>query len=197
MAASQFAAKLDLLEVRPMPLRVEPTLQLVESYEREFGLTLPADYREFLAAYGGVFLHAVYPFAELPTPFGPTGMVDELFGFATGDRESSGVHWNTRIIDGAPDVVAIGADLMGGMTWLKCTGDDAGSVYYHDPQRRHTNWREADFYDHFPNLAPSIEHYLQLRRANLLPTKRRGYENVYLIGRSFSEFIALLRPAAE
>jgi hypothetical protein len=167
-------------------------------YEKEFGLALPADYREFLASYGGVFLRARYPFAE-PTPFGPTGGIDLFYGFMSAENrahEFSGVHWNTRLIDGAPDVVAIGDGLMGGMTWLKCTGEDTGSVYYHDPQRR-WSWSDAKFYEWFPNLAPSVEQYLRLRREHRLPTKRRGYENVYLIARSFSEFIVLLRPAAD
>src|SRR5438876_5656436 len=69
MAASAFAAKLEALEVSPRPGRLQPSLQLVENYEKEFGLTLPADYREFLATFGGVSLNATYPFAEL-TPFG-------------------------------------------------------------------------------------------------------------------------------
>jgi hypothetical protein len=198
MAASEFAAKVRALEVEPVPRRIEPSLQLMENYEREFGLALPADYREFLASYGGVFLRAEYPFAE-STPFGQTGMIDHFFGFVpAGNRadEFRGVHWNTRLIEGAPHVVAIGSDLMGGMTWLKCTDGDAGSVYYHDPYRRWT-WSDAEFYGHFPNLHPEVQRYLELRRDNLLPTKRRGYQNVYLIGRSFSEFIALLRPASD
>jgi hypothetical protein len=175
-AASEFAAKLEILEVRPIPGRVEPALHLVESYERDLRLALPADYRAFLAAYGGVFLNAKYLFAE-PTPFGPNGMIDQFFGFFPARvHESSSVHWNTRLIDGAPNVVAIGADSMGGMTWLKCTGEDAGSVYFHDPQRR-WSWPDAKFYEWFFNLDPSVEQYLRLRREHRLPTKRRGYEN--------------------
>jgi len=109
MAASAFAAKLELLEVRPVPWRVEPSLQLVANYEREFGLTLPADYREFLASYGGVFLRARYPFAE-PTPFGPIGTIDHFYGFEPPGNKGD-VHWATRLIEGAPDMVAIGDDL--------------------------------------------------------------------------------------
>src|SRR5215831_14603808 len=137
MAASAFAAKLQTLEVSPIPGRLEPSLQLVENYEKRFGLTLPADYREFLATYAGVSLRATYPFAEL-TPFGQWGMIDHFYGFTpheTGARKIWDVYWATEIIEGAPAVVAIGDDLMGGMTWLKCTGEDAGSVYFHDPQR--------------------------------------------------------------
>ena len=196
MAASAFAAKLEALQVSPMPGRLQPSLQLVENYEKAFGLTLPADYRKFLATFGGVSLGATYPFAEL-TPFGRRGMIDCFFGFApheAGARKTWDVHSATDLIEGAPAVVAIGDDLMGGMTWLKCTGEDAGSVYFHDPQRRYTNWRDADFYSRFPNLQPEIRQYLELRRANQLPKKKRGYENVYLIARSFSEFIALLQP---
>jgi SMI1 / KNR4 family (SUKH-1) len=197
MAVSEFAAKVEALEVEPVPGRVEPSLQLVESYELEFGLALPADYRAFLACFGGVFLSAEHPFAE-PTPFGKIGMIHHFFGFAPAGNsvdECRGVHWNTRLIDGAPDVVAIGRDVMGGMTWLKCTGEDAGSVYFHDPNERWT-WSDADFYGRFPNLHPDVQRYLELRRNNLLPAKRRGYENVYLIARSFSEFVVLLRPAS-
>jgi SMI1/KNR4 family protein SUKH-1 len=207
MAASAFAAKLEMLEVHPTTGRVEPSLRLVQDYEREFGLALPADYREFLAAYGSVSLSARYPFAE-PTPFGQTGMIDDFFGFVPGPAGSRtdqfrghpldrhGVYWNTWLIEGAPDVVAIGSDLMGGMTWLKCTGEDAGSVYFHDGYQRWL-WSDAEFYGHFPNLHPDIRRYLELRGAGLLPKKKRGYHNVYLIARSFSEFIDLLRPPAD
>jgi hypothetical protein len=195
MAASAFAAKSEMLEVRPVPGRLEPSVPLVQNYEREFGLTLPADYREFLASYGGVFLRANFPYAE-PTPFGRNGMLEKFFGFNMPPNTQDDVHWNTRLIDGAPDVVAIGRDLMGGMTWLKCTGEDAGCVYFHDPQVR-WSWPDADFYSYFPNLHPEIKRYLELRRAGLLPKKKRGYDNVYLIARSFSEFIDLLAPARD
>ena len=188
---------MEMLKAEPLPWRAEPSLQLVENYEREFGVALPADYRAFLASHGGVSLSAQYPFAE-PTPFGPRGEVAALYGFVPAGtspaHRSRDVHWATWLIDGFPDVVAIADSFWGGMIWLKCTGDDGASVYFHDGERRHTNWRDADFYKRFPNLAPEIKKYLELRRNNLLPKKGRGYENLYLIAHSFSEFISVLQP---
>ena len=165
-----------------------PSLSLVEEYEREFDLKLPADYRGFLAAHGGALVNATCPFME-PTPLGDMTPVDQFYGFMQTGR-SDDVRQAARMIDGAPDVVAVASDLMGGMLWMKCTGDDTGCIYFHDPQQRWT-WPDEQFRRTF-RLAPSIERYLELRTAGSLPKKKRGYENVYLVARSFSDLIEKL-----
>lgn len=170
-----------------------PSPDLVSSFEQQFSLSLPSDYREFLSTHGGSLANAECLFLE-PTPFGEKACVSEFFGFMPSGREGSDVRWNTELIEGAPAVIAIASDLWGGMLWLKCSGSDTGHVYYHDPEQRWT-FTDSDFYDRFPSLSPDIENYLELRRAGALPAKSKGYENVYLLGRSFSEFLASLRDS--
>ena len=166
-----------------------PSMGLVEVYESQFDLKLPADYREFLANHGGALLNASCAFLE-PTPCGENALVDQFYGFMEAGR-SDDVREATELIDGAPDVVAIACDLMGGMLWLKCTGNDAGCIYFHDPEQRWT-WPDAQFHQTFRLLAPSIERYLKLREAGSLPKKAHGYENVYLVARSFTDLIERL-----
>jgi hypothetical protein len=74
------------------------------------------------------------------------------------------------------------------MFWLKCSGWDEGHVYMHDHESR-SAWPEALFYKRFPKLSPEIQHYLQLREEGKLPKKRKGYEHVYKLSETFSEFI--------
>ena len=126
-----------------------PSEELVSEYEEQFRLRLPSDYREFLASYGGAQLDATCQFKE-PTPFGSYTHVDEFYGFMPESRPASDVRWATELIDGAPDIVAIASDMMGGMIWLKCTGADMGYVYYNDPNQRWT-WPD-EWFDRFENL---------------------------------------------
>jgi SMI1/KNR4 family protein SUKH-1 len=174
---------------------IPPSEVLVSEFEREFCVTLPADYRAFLLEHGGCALNASVPFQE-PTPVGDSAAVNYFFGFMPADRSSKDVRWNTRLIEGAPDIVAIAGDLMGGMMWLRCTGDATGAVYYHDGEQRST-WPDSTFRARFASLHPSLEAFLALRRNGGLRTKPKGYENVYLIARSFSEFLDALEAETE
>lgn len=192
MTSSAFAEKAELLGVEVPTWRIEPTSLLVQAFEREYSLSLPEDYRDFLAVYGGVTLNATCSFLE-PTPFGQIACIDEFYGFMPANRSSSDVRRNTEIIEGAPDVVAIAADQMGGMIWLKCIGEDRGYVYYHDPNQRWC-WSDEEFYRRFPAMSPEIKEYLTLRGKQLLPKKPKGYENVYVLAKSFSELIGRLGP---
>jgi hypothetical protein len=99
----------------------------------------------------------------------------------------------TELIRGAPDVVAVGDNTMGSMFWLKCTGQDAGHVYMHDDEGRFA-WPDSIFYERFPNLSSEIQQYLKQRKQGKLPTKPKGYEHVYRLAKSFTEFIDRLEP---
>lgn len=164
-----------------------PSERLVQDYEQEFGLHLPLDYRGFLGTHGGALVNAACPFKE-PTPLGCSVLVTQFYGFMPQDRQSADVRWNTRLIGGTPDVAAIACDSMGGMFWLNCAGPDLGCVYYHDAQQRES-WTEDQFRRCFPRLDESIEDYLTLRRRGALPKKRPGYDSIYLVALSFSEWI--------
>jgi len=86
-------------------------------------------------------------------------------------------------------VIAIGDNLGGEKFWLKCTGEDAGHVYIFDNQFR-SAWTDERFFQMFPNLHPDIRKYLELRRQGKLPKKAQGYEHIYRVATSFSEFIS-------
>jgi len=192
MLAQHHADVLRRAGVEMLKWRISPSEDLVKEFEREHQLVLPTDYREFLLEYGGCTLDASAPFLE-PTPFGESAMVNRFFGFMPKDRPSLDLSWNTRLIEGAPDIIAIAGDLMGGMIWLGCTGALTGKVYFHDPEQRWT-WPDKQFKSRFALLEPSIEAYLAQRRAGALPAKQRGFENVYLLANSFSSFLGALKP---
>ena len=85
---------------------------------------------------------------------------------------------------------------MGQEFWLKCLGWDAGHVYMYDNQGR-SAWPDEMFYKMFSNLHPEIKNYLALRKDGKLPKKPRGYEHVYLLAKSFGEFIDFLEFVEE
>src|SRR5689334_3044825 len=107
-----------------------PSKKLVAQFERQFSVSLPPDYRGFLVRHGGVTGSAACPFQE-PTPLGTSTSIENFYGFTSGDRHDN-IGEATKLIGGAPDVIAIGDNTGGAMFWLKCTGRDAGFVYLHD-----------------------------------------------------------------
>jgi hypothetical protein len=82
------------------------------------------------------------------------------------------------------------------MFWLKCTGRDAGHVYMDDCEGR-SAWPDETFYERFANLSPDIKRYLEMRKKGKLPKKPKGYEHVYRLAQSFSEFIDRLERAED
>jgi len=103
---------------------------------------------------GGALLKATCAFLE-PAPCGENALVDQLYGFMETGR-SDDVREAAELTDGAPDVVAIASDPMGGMLWLKCTGNDAGCIYFHDPDQRWT-WPDEKCHRTFRLLDLSIK----------------------------------------
>lgn len=191
---SRFAAKLNALDFTLPHWCDPPSEELVSQFERRFGVTLPADYREFLICHGGVTGEARCPFQE-PTPCGTATFIDCFFGFGPPERTDN-ITTATQLIDGAPTVVAIGNNLMSGMFWLICQGDNKGAVYLHDGDKRF-DWPDETFHEMFPNLAPEIKQYLKLRKQGKLPAKLHGYDHVYRVGRSFTEFVESIQPASD
>lgn len=167
-----------------------PTETRVKKFERQFAVKLPADFRAFLVLHGGVTGDATCAFLE-PTPCGTETSINSFYGFSD-DDSTENIVASTDLIEGAPDVIALGDNQMGGMFWLKCTGTDAGSVYLHDHEGR-SAWPDEQFQQWFPNLDSTIKEYLALRKKGKLPKKPRGYEHVYLVGRTFDAFIKSLR----
>jgi len=191
----EFAAKLASLGFELPKWQLPPSEALVVEFEKSFSLSLPTDYRGFLVKYGGFWSGdgAVCPCLE-PTPCGDSAFIETFYGFTEPIR-SDNIMDATKMIDGYPDVIAIGDNILGGMLWLKCTGNDAGYVYMFDNQYR-SNWPDEQFVEMFPNLAPAISQYLELRRKGKLPSKPKGYEHVYLVAKSFTQFMSRLEAGA-
>ncbi len=93
-------------------------------------------------------------------------------------------------------MVAIGDNLMGAMFWLKCSGKDNGSVFMHDHEGR-AAWPDKMFYEMFDKLDPTIKDYIELRRRGQLPKKPKGYDHVYRLANTFSEFVDGLKKVEE
>jgi hypothetical protein len=166
-----------------------PSEKLVSKFERRFSLTLPADFRAFLVRHGGIRGIARCPMIE-PTPFGDSTCIDGFYGF-----EKDEIIRSTVLIEGAPEVIALGIEPLGRMFWLFCAAPYFGHVFICDHYGR-SSWSDEDFFK-WPDLAPEIRHYLDLRRANRLPRKPEGFEDVYLVARSFTEFVSQLSPYDE
>jgi hypothetical protein len=193
--ASLFTSKLSELGYRLPHWCDPPSEALVIEFENRFAVKLPADYRDFLVHHGGVtYGQALCSFQE-PTPLGTGTIIEGFYGFAPPER-SENISWATELIDGAPSVIAIGDGGMGGMIWLICDGDDAGHIYLHDGQGR-SSWDDEMFIRMYPNLHPDIKTYLKLRRQGRLPAKPKGYEHMYCLGSSFTEFFDSLLPVPD
>ena len=187
--ADMFAEKLASLGFALPKRRTPPTEALVCSFERRFGLTLPADFRSFLSRFGGVRGTAVSPMIE-PTPFGTSTIVTGIYGFHADE-----IGETTDLIDGAPAIIALGSEGLGRMFWLFCDEPYPGHVFVQDHYGR-SAWSDEDFLK-WPDLAPEIRHYLDLRREGRLPKKPKGFEDVYLVARTFTDFIDSLQPYKE
>ena len=185
--AIDFATRLDDLGFRWPDGHTPPSEELVKAFEKRFRLKLPADYRSFLAQHGGKIGLAQFAVLE-PAPFGVNGTIDRFYGF-TDDEIAD----ETELIEGAPTVIALGYEPLGKMLWLYCKKPFAGHVFIHDHEGR-SAWSDDTFRQRYPSLSLEIENYLQLRRDGKLPKKKRGFENVYLAAKSFSDFMEALKP---
>ena len=181
-----FADKLASLGFTLPEGHTPPSEKLVGDFERRFSLRLPADFRRFLSRFGGVCGGADCPMIE-PTPFGDTTHIDSFYGF-----DNDEIAETTELIEGAPEIVPLGTEPLGRMFWLFCEEPYVGHVFIRDHYGR-SSWPDEDFLK-WPDLAPEILEYLDLRRKGLLPKKSPGFEDVYLVARSFTEFVEQLRP---
>jgi hypothetical protein len=184
--ADIFSTKLAALGFKLPDGHIAPSEEFVKEFEKRFNLTLPRDFRAFLVAHGGVRGLATCPMLE-PTPFGTSTIIDSFYGFNEDEIAES-----TDIIEGAPVVIALGGEPLGRMHWLFCTEPYPGHVFVRDHYGR-SAWTDDEFFK-WPNLAPEIRHYLDLRRTGQLPKKPDELADVYLVARSFTDFIERLQP---
>jgi hypothetical protein len=187
--AEAFADKLAALGFALPEGHTPPSEKLVRAFERRFRLNLPADFRSFLICHGGVQGTAVCPMIE-PTPFGTSTIITGFYGFHDDEIGDT-----TDLIEGAPEIIALGDECLGRMFWLFCAEPYVGHVFVRDHYGR-SSWPDEEFFK-WPHLAPEIRHYLDLRREGKLPRKPEGFEDVYLVARSFTDFIESLQPSNE
>jgi hypothetical protein len=193
----EFSPKVRALRLKPDMGRLVPTEDMIADFERRFSVHLPADYRRFLFAHGGQWQSLTAPCLEEFTPFGTSVCVQDLYGFMTGERQVFDIRWATEAFGGAPSFVAIASGAMNGnMIVLACWGQDAGSVYHFDAQQR-ALWPDEEFRYMFSALHPLIEEWLEKRRTGQLPKKAEGYESLYLLGHSFTEFFEAIQTSDE
>src|SRR5882672_3743239 len=162
MVAPHLVEKLRRAELEMPDWALTPSAALVADFESRMNLSLPDDYRVFLAQFAGCTLTATVPFLEM-TPCGDSAVIGRFFGFMPPGRQSGDLRYNTELIEGAPDVIALGKSDMNFMWWMLCSGEHAGRVYLHDYEQR-SGWSDEFFRERFPKLSPQIEQYLSLRR---------------------------------
>jgi hypothetical protein len=187
-------AKLEALGYAPAKWQLPVTEEFAAVFERDYQLRLPAEYRAFLLEFGGWVGSATCEFLVQPTPLGNGAYIDLFYGRMVPEYEVYDIRWATDAVGGAPNFVAVGSGGMNGcMVIIRCGGPDDGYVYFLDTDQR-SLWPDDEFRCMFPNLHPLIEEYLKRRRAGQLPSKPVGYESLYVLGRSFNEFIERLTP---
>ena len=184
--ADTFTNKLAALGFALPEDHTPPSEKLVRAFERRFGLNLPADFRSFLVRHGGALGTATCPMIE-PTPFGTSTILTRFYGFHEDEIAET-----TDLIEGAPEIIALGSEGLGRMFWLFCAKPYFGHVFVRDHYGR-ASWSDEEFLK-WPHLAPEIRHYLDLRREGKLPKKPEGFEDVYLVAQSFTGFVDSLQP---
>jgi hypothetical protein len=190
-------SKLDALGYAPADWQLPVTEEFVAAFERDYGVRLPAEYRNFLLEFGGWVGGAACEFLEQPTPLGDRAVVDLFYGSMVPEYEVYDIRWATDSVGEAPAFVAVASGGMNGcMVVVKCGGPDDGHVYFFDRDQR-SLWTDDEFYHMFPGLHPLIVQYLDRRRAGQLPSKPTGYESLYLLGRGFNDFIDRLTPTCD
>ena len=183
---------MEMLGRRPIPSRLEPTSERIEAFEREFGIELPQDYRTFLAEHGGVWVSALAPIVE-PTPCGQNATIESFYGFIDGKPKSCDLRIQCNLAEGAPVAIPIAGGAFGSQVFLFTSnrerlGIDHGAIYFWDCDNR-SAWRDEMFHKNFPNMAPGLKHYIELRRDNKLPSKDDAMRDFYRIAASFTDFL--------
>jgi hypothetical protein len=145
---------------------LQPKDQDIKQIESEIGYTLPPDYVDFLTYYGGFspLITAEYFFqGKIAKDNG--SVMGVIYGFMPGDCYDLVENHQTYKGRMPHNIIPIAEDGMGGQICLSLDGKDKGSVY---------------FWDH--DFEETIKE-----------GKEPGYSNLYLIARSFDDFINSLK----
>jgi SMI1 / KNR4 family (SUKH-1) len=132
----------------------------LDEFERDEGVQLPAEYREFLLTSNGG-----RPHANVDVPEFMEVVVNDFFGLQAGeeyDLRGERAMYEDRI---PPGTIPIAGDPGGNLFLLSVDGDSKGAVYYWDheeePQDGGTDW--SDF-ENVYRIAASFDEFLALLR---------------------------------
>jgi hypothetical protein len=203
------AAKMAYLGYRANACMFRPSAALVAEYARRFGLRLPPAYRRFLLRFGGYCGSAYCPLQE-PAPYEDPVEIGPFLGFWPPGCDTGDVRRHTEWLRrfAPPVFVPVTLACHGScVVAIKCGGSDAGHVYLFDEEGR----AEGDNPEQLPVVpahlrCPSMERYLELRRARRLPAKPDDQVIVapsglkvalFRLATSFEEFVAALQRPEE
>ncbi len=181
---------------KPAVDRRDPTPDELVALEARFEITLPQDYRRFVFTHGSTYVDADVPFRE-PTPCGRATVVASFCGFTRDRRAATSLIDAIELVDGHGIAAPIAKTLFGDFFFLVCGRDHPylGRVLLRDSEQRHT-WPDDKFHTMFADLAPEIEHYLELRRTQQLLPPLSGLAGWYLVGDSFDDFLSSCRATS-
>lgn len=166
-------------------------MDYINDFQTEFECILPENFINFLKQYSGSYLNAEIDILE-PNPFGNTVGIETIFGFSN-DNRFDDIRENTRIGDGFPIAIPFASDYSGNWFYLYLGHKNEESrVLFFDIQNRYY-WSDEEFNSMFENLAPEITEYLEKRKKGLIPEKKEAFNNFYLVGQTFDDFIKNLR----
>lgn len=183
--------------------RRDPSPADLRDLERVLGARLPTDYAEFIRAYGFSMFGGVATvlLRADDCPWGREVTVDGFFGF--GDATTSLVEMLATYAGRMPsNLLPIGDSPGGNIYCLSVRGDDVGSVYCWDHERRALGgWQRLDeIYSELEAAGVDVSGkgsdqavmaWEELNAASL--PHPPGYGNLYLAARTFTEFLESLR----
>lgn len=147
-----------------------PTQEEIKQIEEAISRSFPADYINFLINFGGSAFEGYVDFCFLDKySHDERGLLSVFFGVRPGDGYDLMRNYETYRERIPPNFLPIADDPGGNLICLSIDGDDKGSVY---------------FWDHNEEEIPS-------------DGEVAGYSNVYLLARTFSEFINSLQKVED
>jgi cell wall assembly regulator SMI1 len=158
---NKYKEKMDCFNTYDVGVSNRPTLKNIEQIENEIGSSLPNDYVNFLLNYGGLALSMTTTSFYRSDTSQEMPMVEILFGFSPDHTYDIIENYHTYRERMPINLIPIASDGGGGEICISLHGDDKGAVYYWD------RYLEED-----PEEGEEI-----------------GYSNVFLIARTFDDFI--------
>ena len=165
-----------------------PTEAAIDTLEEQLGAALPKDYREFLRTFGGAYADLEVPVTE-PTPKGDIHLINSFTTLTDDPERCEDIRYFLSSYLVPRNMIYIAGGDLDHATCLSFAGIDKGTVYYLDEG-------QLAFADETHGLAdmPTVKEFMRLRDGGELAPKPPGYECLYHIADSFTEFISKCRP---